>query len=277
MPASALRSLRAIIAGALLATAAVAPAFAQLGVATDVPREDVLPWTFEGVLGRFDQPQLRRGFLVYMDACASCHSLNHVTYRDLSALGVGFGPEDIRALAAEFKVVDGPNESGKMFMRPAKPADTFAPPFPNKEAARAANKGMYPPDLSLITRARRGGPDFLYSFLTSYEPPPEGFELTPGMSYNQVVSGQQTGMKPVLSDGYVDYDDGTPATVQQMARDVTAFLAWAADPHMEARKSLGLKVVIFLTLLTLMFVALKMEVWAHLHRDETPPAPAEAQ
>jgi ubiquinol-cytochrome c reductase cytochrome c1 subunit len=230
----------------------------------------MFPWTFEGPVGHFDQAQLRRGFQVFMEACAACHSLRHVAYQDLSALGIGFGPEDIKALAADFKVQDGPDDNGKMFMRQAKPSDTFAPPYPNKEAARAANKGMYPPDLSLITRARRGGPDFLYAFLTKYGPPPAGFELTPGMSYNPVVSGQQTGMKPVLSDGYVDYVDGTEPTVAQMARDVTAFLAWAADPHLETRKALGLKAVIFLLLLTIMLIALKLEVWALLHRDHHP-------
>ncbi len=263
-----------LFVGLLLMCALAGPARAQLGVTTDVPKEDVFPWTFEGPLGRFDQAQLRRGFQVYMEACAACHSLRHVAYRDLSALGVGFGPEDIKALAAEFKVQGGPDENGKMFLRPAKPADNFAPPFPNKEAARAANKGMYPPDLSLMTRARKGGPDFVYAFLTEYGPAPADFEPTLGMNYNAALPSRQTGMKGVLSDGYVDYEDGTEATVPQMARDVTTFLAWAADPHMETRKILGLKVVIFLALLSIMFIALKQEVWASLHRHVPPPPQA---
>jgi ubiquinol-cytochrome c reductase cytochrome c1 subunit len=269
------RRTTVLVAAALIAGALAAPARADTNALVLLPGENLFPWTFEGPLGRFDQAQLRRGFQVFMEGCAACHSLRHVAYQDLSALGVGFGPEDIKALAAEFKVPDGPDENGKMFLRPAKPADTFALPYPNKEAARVANKGMYPPDLSLITRARRGGHDFLYDFLTQYGPPPADFELGLGMTYNTAVSGRQTGMKAVLVDGFVDYEDGTPATADQMARDVTAFLAWAADPHMATRKALGLKVVIFLILLTTLFIALKMEVWAGLNRRLPPERPGD--
>lgn len=270
-----MRLRTSVLAAALTACTVAAPfasgpARAEMGVSIEVPRQDVLPWTFVGPLGRFDQAQLRRGFQVFNEACSACHSLHHVAYRDLTALGIGFGPEDIKGLAAQYQVQDGPDENGKLFMRPARPADAFAPPFPNKEAARAANKGMYPPDLSLIVRARNGGPDFLYAFLTGFVPPPEGFEVPPGMTYNAAVSGHLTGMKGVLTDGYVDYDDGTKATVSQMARDLTTFLAWTADPHMAERKELGMKVVIFLILLTLVFIALKLEVWAPLHRPSKP-------
>ena len=254
----------------LLFTLSAVPARADIGVSTEVPTEEAFPWTFQGPLGRFDQAQLRRGFQVFTETCAGCHSLRYVAFRDLSALGIGFGPEDIKALAASYQVQDGPDENGKMFMRPAKAADDLPPPYTNKETARAANKGMYPPDLSLITRARTGGPDFLYALLTGYGQPPPNFATTPGMYYNAVVSGHQTGMQPPLSDGIVTYDDGTAATVPQMARDVTAFLAWAADPHMQERKALGFKVVIFLTLLTILFIALKLEVWAHLHPPSDP-------
>jgi ubiquinol-cytochrome c reductase cytochrome c1 subunit len=245
---------------------------ANVSVAADFsveapPSQD---WSFNGPFGRYDQAALRRGLQVYVEGCSVCHSLQHVAYRNLSALGVGFGPEDIRAFAAEFEVRDGPNENGEMFMRPARPSDHFAPPFVNKAEARRANKGMYPPDLSLMAKARKGGPDYLYALLVGYAEPPGGSMPIPGMYYNPYVSGHFTGMKAPLLDNLVDYDDGTAATVEQMAKDVTQFLAWAADPHMEERKRLGVKVVIFLALLTIMFIALKLEVWAHL--KSPPPA-----
>jgi ubiquinol-cytochrome c reductase cytochrome c1 subunit len=260
----------AVLISGLLSAVYARPAGAELGVPIEVPFEEVREWSFVGPLGRYDQAQLRRGFQVYMETCGSCHSLSQVAYRNLSALGIGFGPDDIKALAADFKVQDGPDESGKMFMRPATPADRLVPPYPNKEAARVANNGMYPPDLSLIAKARKGGPHFLRDFLIAYGEPPPDVSVRPGMYYNAAVSGQQTGMAPVLSNDLVSYEDGTEATVEQMAKDVTAFLVWTADPHMQARKTMGFKVVIFLALLTIMFIALKREVWAHLHR--APPA-----
>jgi ubiquinol-cytochrome c reductase cytochrome b/c1 subunit len=255
-----------IVTGLTAAAFAPTPARAESTVSVDIPVLEHKLWTFKGPFGSFDQAQLRRGLQVYNEACAACHSLRHVAYRNLSALGVGFGPEDIVAFAAEYQVEDGPGEDGKMYMRPARPGDYFAPPYPNKEAARVANKGMYPPDLSLMTRAREDGANFLYEFLIGYEDPPPGFQKTPGMYFNRTAPGQQTGMMPALADDYVDYDDGTRATVEQMAQDVTAFFAWAADPHMETRKELGLKVVIFLVLLTFMLIALKLEVWAPVHQ-----------
>jgi ubiquinol-cytochrome c reductase cytochrome c1 subunit len=260
----------AVLISGLLSAVYARPAGAELGVPIEVPFEEAREWSFVGPLGRYDQAQLRRGFQVYMETCGSCHSLRQVAYRNLSALGIGFGPDDIKALAADFKVQDGPDESGKMFMRPATPADRLVPPYPNKEAARVANNGMYPPDLSLIAKARKGGPHFLRDFLIAYGEPPPDVSVRPGMYYNAAVSGQQTGMAPVLSNDLVSYEDGTEATVEQMAKDVTAFLVWTADPHMQARKTMGFKVVIFLALLTIMFIALKREVWAHLHR--APPA-----
>lgn len=221
-------------------------------------------WSFSGPFGRYDQDALRRGLQVYIEGCGDCHSLRHVAYRSLSALGIGYGPEDIKALAAEFEVEDGPNAEGEMYMRPARPSDRFAPPYPNKQAARLENKGMYPPDLSLITKARKDGADYLYALLVGYTDPPAGEEPAPGMYYNKYAPGHYTGMKAPLLDNLVEYEDGTEATVEQMAKDVTEFLAWAADPHMNERKSLGIRVVIFLVLLTIMFIALKKEVWAHL-------------
>ena len=253
------------------------PAHAELGVPIEVPFEEAREWSFVGPLGRYDQAQLRRGFQVYSETCGACHSLRHLAYRDLAALGIGFGPEDIKALAAESKVQAGPDDNGKMFMRRALPTDHIVPPYPNKEAARAANKGMYPPDLSLMAKARKGGPHLLRNFLTGFEPVPADVPVRPGMYYNAAVSGLQTGMPPVLNDGLVTYEDGTEATAEQMAKDVTAFLVWAADPHMQERKSMGFKVVIFLAMLTLMFVALKREVWAHLKHPAAKTEPAEYQ
>jgi len=238
-------------------------AHAESNETSNLPETD---WTFTGLFGRYNDADLRRGFLVYMDACSTCHSLRHVAYRDLKALGVGFGPEDLKTIAAQFKVVAGPDDDGKMFKRPARPSDRFVPPYPNVQAAKAANKGMLPTDLSLITKARPGGPDFLYHFLTGYADAPADFDLAPGMYYNSAVSGHQTGMMPPLYDDLVLYDDGTDATVEQMSKDVTQFLAWAGDPHMDQRKRLGVKVVIFLALLTIMLIALKKEVWAHLRQ-----------
>lgn len=265
-----LLSILAILATSCILPPATAPARADGGERPELPSP---LWSFAGILGRYDQASLRRGFLVYMDACAGCHSLRHVAYRDLTALGVGFTPEDIKALAAQFKVEDGPNEEGKMFRRPARPSDRIVSRFPNKQAAQHANNGMYPPDLSLITKARRDGIDYLYAFLIGYADAPEGFELNPGMHFNRFAPGQQTGMEAVLEDDLVEFDDGTPATVDRMARDVTEFLAWAADPHREARHSIGSRVVAFLFLLTLMLIALKREVWAHLHERKPEPAP----
>ena len=253
---------------ALVAVLAHAGATACLASDSGVQEPPKQDWSFSGPFGRYDQAALRRGLRVYVDGCWSCHSLRHVAYRSLSALGIGFGPEDIRAFAAEFEVRDGPNEDGEMFVRPARPSDHFAPPFANKAEARRANKGMYPPDLSLIAKARKGGPNYLYALLVGYAEPPAGTVPVPGMYYNSYASGHFTGMKAPLIDNLVDFDDGTEPTIEQMARDVTQFLAWAADPHLEERKRLGVKVVIFLALLTVMFIALKLEVWAHL---KSPP------
>ena len=255
--------------------AALAAALAGVGgtPATSAERAE-LPtreWSFSGLFGRFDQAALRRGLTVYLDACAGCHSLRHVSYRNLHVLGVGFGPQDIKAFAAEFEVPDGPDESGEMFYRPALPTDRFVSPYITNAQARLANNGMFPPDLSLITKARPGQEDYLYAFLMGYEEPPGDAEVGPGMFHNPYAPGGQTGMPPSLFEDLVEYEDGTPATVEQMAADVTAFLAWTADPHMETRKSLGWRVVVFLALLTVLFIALKREVWAHLTEPRKPP------
>ncbi|MBE0530617.1 MAG: cytochrome c1 [Rhodospirillales bacterium] len=228
---------------------------------TPLPEQD---WSFAGLFGHFEEPALKRGFAVYNQVCASCHGVNGLAYRNLA--GIGLDENQIAEIAAEKEVEDGPNDEGDLYMRPARAADFIVPPFANEQAARAANNGAYPPDLTLIVKARKGGADYLYGLLTGYlEEPPAGVTLGEGMYYNAYFPGHQIAMPPPISEGGVDFEDGTPATVEQMAHDVTTFLAWAASPELEARKRLGLKVLIFLVVLTGMLYALKRQVWSKLH------------
>ena len=221
-------------------------------------------WSFEGPFGRFDKAAMQRGFQVYKEVCASCHAVEHLTFRSLE--GIGLGETDIKAIAAEYEVEDGPNEDGEMFTREGRPADKIPPPFANDQAARVSNNGALPPDLSLITKARPGGPDYLYAILIGYEEePPEGVELGEGLSYNHYFKGFQIAMPPPLSEDVVEYIDGTDATVEQMAEDVTQFLMWAAEPKLEARKRLGIKTILFLILLSALFYASKRKIWAKVH------------
>lgn len=223
-------------------------------------------WSFDGPFGTFDRAQLKRGFQVYKEVCAACHSVKYVHYRNLGEAG---GPEfteaEVKALAAEATVSDGPNADGEMFDRPGEAKDKIARPFPNDNAARAANNGALPPDLSLMTKARKDGANHLYSILTGYSEPPEGVIMADGMLYNPYFAGQQIAMPAPLSDDQVTYADGTAATVDQMSRDVTAFLAWTAEPKLEHRKSLGLKVMIFLTLFAGLLYVSYRRVWKDLH------------
>jgi len=217
-------------------------------------------WSWQGAFGSFDPAALQRGLQVYLEVCAVCHSLNFVAYRNLTDLG--YNEEQVKAFAADYEVEDGPDEDGEMFLRPARPADRFAAPFPNDQAARASNNGALPPDLSLIVEARQGGTDYLYALLTGYGEPPEEFELLEGMTFNTYFPSQQIAMpEPLFEDG-VEYADGTQASVEQMASDVSAFLTWTAEPYLEERKSLGLKVLIFLLVFTAMLIAVKRKVWA---------------
>ena len=221
-------------------------------------------WSFEGPFGRFDTASLQRGFLVYQEVCASCHAVKYLTFRSLE--GIGMSEADVGAIAAEYEVEDGPNDEGEMFTRPGRPADKIPPPFANDQAARAVNNGALPPDLSLITKARKGGPDYLYAILTGYvEEPPEDFDLGEGMSYNRYFPGFQIAMPPPLFEDAVEYIDGTEATAEQMAEDVTQFLMWAAEPTLEARKRIGIKAILFLLVLTALFYASKRKIWARVH------------
>jgi ubiquinol-cytochrome c reductase cytochrome c1 subunit len=226
-------------------------------------------WTTDGLFGFFDRKQLKRGFQVYQEVCASCHSVRLIYYRNLAE--IGFSPDEIKKIAAEAEVAAGPNEDGEThddgepIMRPAKPFDKIVSPFPNDLAARAANAGALPPDLSLMTKARLDGANYVHGLLTGYKDAPSGYKMSEGMNYNPYFPGSQIAMAGPLSDEGVEYADGTKATVGQMAKDVTAFLVWTAEPELEERKRLGLKVMLFLIVFTAMLYAVKRQVWAKLH------------
>ncbi len=248
----------------ILAAALALACLAGAARAAEAPALPGQSWSFQGVFGTFDRAAIKRGFQVYSEVCASCHSLRLVSYRHLGS--VGFGEDEVKAIAAEIEVEDGPNDEGDMFTRPGKPSDRFASPFANEQAARAANNGAFPPDLSLITKARKRGPDYLHALLTGYaEEAPEGVEVMEGMNYNTYFPGFQIAMAPPLDDEAVEYADGTEATLDRHSRDVVTFLAWAAQPELEERKRLGVKVLLFLIVLTAMLYALKRQIWSDLH------------
>ena len=214
-------------------------------------------WSFEGIFGTFDRASLQRGYQVYQEVCAGCHSMQHLSYRNLSEEGgPEFSVEEAKAIAAQFEIQDGPNSDGEMFMRPARLSDKFAKPYPNVEASAAANGGAYPPDMSVLAKARAGGADYIYSLLLGYEEAPTGFELDDGVYYNKYMPGNKIKMSAPLMDDIVEYADGTQASTEQMAKDVTAFLAWAAEPHLESQHKMGFKVIIYLIVLfTLVFMS----------------------
>jgi ubiquinol-cytochrome c reductase cytochrome c1 subunit len=220
-------------------------------------------WSFDGLFGTFDRAAALRGLQVYRQVCSACHSLNLVDFRNLE--GLGLSEDQVKQIAASYEISDGPNDQGEMFKRPGRPADHFPPPFPNDQASRAANGGALPPDLSLIVKARDGGADYVYSILNGFKEPPAGFKVSPGMHYNIAFPGHQIAMPPPLSEGAVEYPDKTKATVPQMAHDVATFLAWASEPTMEVRKRTGVKVILFLLVLTGMLYAVKRKVWADIH------------
>jgi ubiquinol-cytochrome c reductase cytochrome c1 subunit len=246
-----------------------AAATALIGVAapagaSEAPELAEHDWSFSGMFGTFDRGALQRGLQVYREVCSNCHSLDFIAFRNLAALGLG--PDEIQAIADEYEVEDGPDDEGEMFMRPAKASDYFPSPFPNEQAARASNNGALPPDLSLIVKARKGGADYIYGVLTGYEEEaPEGVELMEGMYYNNAFPGHQIAMAPPLYEGGVEYADGTEATVEQEAEDVVTFLAWAAQPELEERKRMGVKVMLFLIVLTAMLFAVKRKIWSDVH------------
>lgn len=220
-------------------------------------------WSFQGLFGTFDRAQLQRGFQVFKEVCNNCHSLHFIHFRNLE--GIGFSKEEVKAIAAGYQVTDGPNDEGDMFQRPGKPYDVWPSPFPNEKAAAAANGGAAPPDLSLITKALPGGPEYVRSILLGFGEAPADHKVLPGTYYNKFFPGGNIKMPPPLSDGAVEYSDGTKATIEQEANDVVAFLSWAADPKMEQRKQTGLSVVLFLIVLTALLYALKRAIWRDVH------------
>lgn len=222
-----------------------------------------MDWSFSGPFGTYDRASLQRGFQVYKQVCAACHGLKHVAYRNLSALG--YSEEQIKTVAAEYMMTDGPNEEGDMFERPGKPSDRFKAPYANDNQAKATNNGALPPDLSLITKARVGGADYVHAILTGYETPPPGTELASGQHWNKYMSGNKIAMPAPLIEGAVAYEDGTPTTVDQYAKDVAHFLTWAAEPEMEERKATGVKVIFFLIIFAGLMYAVKRKVWAKVH------------
>ncbi|MDC0059514.1 cytochrome c1 [Pelagibacteraceae bacterium] len=228
-------------------------------------------WSFEGVFGTFDRASLQRGYQVYQEVCSGCHSVQHLSYRNLSEEGgPEFSLEEAKAIASQFEVTDGPNEDGEMFTRSGRLSDKFVSPFPNVKAAAAANGGAYPPDMSVLAKARKGGADYIYSLLLGYEEAPAGYELDDGVYYNKYMSGNKIMMAEPLSDGTVEYIDGTEASKAQMAKDVTAFLVWAAEPHLEVRHKMGFKVFFYLiVLLTLVYLS-KQKVWSRFGSKEEP-------
>lgn len=251
-------SLRNRLFAAALGAAALSATAAQAAEG-DIALKHV-DWPTDGVFGSFDRAATQRGFQVYREVCAACHGVKFLAYRNLAA--IGYSEEDIKAIAAEATVTDGPNDEGEMFDRPGQAFDRLQGPYPNEQAAAAANGGKAPPDLSLLAKAREGGPNYLYSLLTGYEDAPEGFEVPEGGYYNAYFPGHVIAMPAPLSDDQVTYADGTSATLSQMSQDVSQFLMFAAEPKLEERKGMGLKVILFLIVLTALAFALKRKIWA---------------
>lgn len=248
----------------LLMFALTMPAAAHSASGHDAPEKPKqMVWPFDGMTGKFDRQAIQRGFKVYKEVCSACHSLKRVAFRNLSDLG--YSEAQIKSIAAGYNIPDGPNDEGEMFERPGRPSDNFPPPYPNDKAARASNNnGALPPDLSLIIKARHDGANYVYSLLTGYSEPPHGFQLGENMHYNPYFAGgghQFSMTPPLIKEGQVQYDDGTKATVDQMARDVVNFLQWAAEPEMEQRKSMGMRVLIFAALMTVVFYMAKVRIW----------------
>jgi len=220
-------------------------------------------WSFEGVFGTFDRASLQRGYQVYQEVCSGCHSAQHLSYRNLSEKGgPEFSLEEAKAIAAQFEVTDGPNEEGEMFTRQGRLSDKFVSPFPNVKAAAASNGGAYPPDMSVLVKARKGGANYIYSLLLGYEEAPAGYELDDGVYYNKYMPGHRIMMAEPISDAAVEYSDGTETTKEQIAKDVTVFLVWAADPHLEARHRMGFKVFFYLIILLTLVYLSKQKVWS---------------
>ena len=259
-----MRAARKLLAAAA-AVAVLTLAGAGAWAAEEAKEPESRDWSFGGIFGTYDRTELRRGFQVYQEVCAVCHSAKFLSFRNLTE--IGFSEDEAKAIALEFTVQDGPDEEGEFYDRPALLSDPYPQPYRNDNEARAANNGAFPPDLSLMVRAREHGADFIYALLAGYEDAPEDFELADGMNYNPYYSGggAQIAMPQPLFEDMVEYADGTPASVEQMSQDVSVFLTWLAIPELEDRNRLGFQVMLFLALLTVMFYFVKRKVWRNVH------------
>ncbi len=225
-------------------------------------------WSFKGLFGKFDRGSLQRGYQVYTEVCASCHSMKYLSYRNLMEEGgPEFSEDQAKAIAAKFEILDGPNSDGEMFERPAKLSDKFVMPYPNEKAAQAANGGAYPPDMSVLAKARKGGVDYLYSVLLGYEDPPAGIQLDDGVYYNKFMYGNKIKMPKPLEDNLIEYSDGTPATEEQMAKDVVTFLMWSAEPHLETRHKMGFRAIVYLIILTVLVYFSMKKIWSRVESE----------
>jgi len=222
-------------------------------------------WSFKSFFGKFDRASLQRGYQVYNEVCSSCHSLKYLSYRNLTEKG---GPEfleaETKAIAASFEVTDGPNSTGEMFTRPGRLSDKFVMPYANEEEAKSANGGAYPPDMSVLVKARKGGPDYIYSILLGYEDPPANVKLEDGVYYNKYMYGNKIKMSAPISDDLIEYSDGTKATTEQMSKDVVNFLMWAAEPHLEKRHKFGFRVIIYLIIISILVYFSMKKIWSRI-------------
>ena len=223
-------------------------------------------WPFDGIMGHFDRQTIQRGYQVYKEVCAACHSLKRISYRNLK--DIGFSEDEIKTIAASYTITDGPNDSGEMFTRPGILTDKFVSPYPNEQAAKAANNGSNPPDLSLIVKSREDGANHVYSVLTGYQQVPEGFKMSDSdLHYNPYFSNRQIAMPEPLSNNLLTYTEGTPSTKDQMAYDAVNFLQWAAEPEMEKRKLIGIKTMLFLVFFTIISYFAKVRIWSRLDEE----------
>ena len=252
------------VAAAAVAIAGTVPGQSQ--AASLGPEPPNRQWSFEGIFGTYDRAAAQRGLQVYQQVCAACHGMRHLAYRHLE--GIGFSPEEVEVIAQAYRVTEI-GDDGQPVVRPARASDFFVEPYENSQAAAAANNGKVPPDLSLMAKARDGGADYTFAFLTGYlDEAPDGQELPLGQYWNEYYPGHLVAMPNMLVEDGIQYDDGTEASVEQQALDVTHFLMWAAEPHMEARKELGVRVVLFLIVFAGLMYAVKRKVWADAHHAE---------
>ena len=237
-------------------------------IAESSPQFLKVDWTFKSFFGKFDRASLQRGYQVYNEVCASCHSMKYLSYRNLAEKGgPEFSEEEAKAIASNFEVIDGPDSTGEMFTRNARLSDKFVLPYANEEEAKSANGGAYPPDMSVLVKARKGGADYIYSLLLGYEDPPAEIELDDGVYYNKYMYGNQIKMSSPLSEDLIEYGDGTEASIEQMSKDVTTFLMWAAEPHLETRHQMGFKAIVYLIILTVLVYFSMKKIWSRVETE----------